>query len=113
MPILPEVAAYSPPSTPPIGNAQPRSVSSLMPVSLSRIWPRENSLRSRRWRVARLRPGQQRIKSGTQLLSPLRQAILHLRRHLMVDNPPDNAVVLQLRELLDQHLLRDRGYRPL
>ena len=31
----------------------------------------------------------------------------------MVDNPPDNAVALQLPELLDQHLLRDRGYRPL
>jgi hypothetical protein len=26
----------------------------------------------------------------------------------MVDDPPDNAVALQLPELLDQHLLRDR-----
>ena len=31
----------------------------------------------------------------------------------MVYDPPDNAVALQLAELLDQHLLRDRGYRPL
>src|SRR6266850_5629327 len=64
-------------------------------------------------RVARLGPGQQRIKGGTQFLSPFRQAILDLRRHLMVDDPPDNAVALQLPELLDQHLLRDRRYRPL
>jgi hypothetical protein len=64
-------------------------------------------------RVARLGPGQQRIKGGTQFLSPFRQAILDLRRHLMVDDPPDNAVALQLPELLYQHLLRDRRYRPL
>src|SRR3954469_18265063 len=38
------------------------------------------------WRGARLRPGQQRVKSGTQLLSPLREAIFHLRRYLMVDD---------------------------
>jgi hypothetical protein len=31
----------------------------------------------------------------------------------MVDDPPDNAVALQLPELLDQHLLRDRGDGPL
>ena len=31
----------------------------------------------------------------------------------MVDQPTDNAVALQLPELLYQHLLRDRGYRPL
>jgi hypothetical protein len=31
----------------------------------------------------------------------------------MVDDPPDNAVALQLSELLDQHLLRDRRYGPL
>ena len=31
----------------------------------------------------------------------------------MVDQPTDNAVALQLPELLDQHLLRDRRYRPL
>jgi hypothetical protein len=31
------------------------------------------------------------------------------RRHLMVDDPPDNAVALQLPELLDQHLLGDGG----
>lgn len=31
----------------------------------------------------------------------------------MVDDPPDNAVALQLPELLYQHLLRDRRYRPL
>ncbi len=31
----------------------------------------------------------------------------------MVDDPPDNAVALQLSELLYQHLLRDRRYRPL
>jgi len=30
----------------------------------------------------------------------------------MVDDPPDNAVALQLPELLDQHLLRDRGLSP-
>ena len=31
----------------------------------------------------------------------------------MVDDPPDNAVALQLPELLNQHLLRDRGDGPL
>ena len=31
----------------------------------------------------------------------------------MVDDPPDNAVALQLPKLLDQHLLRDRRYSPL
>ena len=31
----------------------------------------------------------------------------------MVDDPPNNAVALQLPELLYQHLLRDRQYRSL
>ncbi len=31
----------------------------------------------------------------------------------MVYDPPDNAVALQLAELLDQHLLRDRRDSPL
>jgi hypothetical protein len=31
----------------------------------------------------------------------------------MVDDPPDNAVPFQLPELLDQHLLRNRGYGAL
>ena len=31
----------------------------------------------------------------------------------MVNDPPDNTVALQLPELLYQHLLRDRRYRPL
>ena len=31
----------------------------------------------------------------------------------MMDDPLDNAVAFQLPELLDQHLLGDRGYRPL
>ena len=43
-------------------------------------------------------------------MSPLCQAILYLRGHLMVDEPTDNAVALQLPELLYQHLLGNRGY---
>ena len=31
----------------------------------------------------------------------------------MVDDPPDNAIALQLPELLDQHLLRHGRYRSL
>ena len=31
----------------------------------------------------------------------------------MMDDPLNDAVVLQLPELLNQHLLRDRGYGPL
>jgi len=31
----------------------------------------------------------------------------------MVDDPPDDAIALQLPELLDQHLLRDRRDGPL
>src|SRR5258707_11269208 len=31
----------------------------------------------------------------------------------MVDDPPDDAVALQLPKLLDQHLLRDRRYSAL
>ena len=30
----------------------------------------------------------------------------------MVDDPPDNAIALQLPELLDQHFLRDRRDGP-
>jgi len=30
----------------------------------------------------------------------------------MMDDPPHDPVVLHLAKLLDQHLLRDRGYRP-
>ena len=30
----------------------------------------------------------------------------------MMDGPPHDPIVLHLAKLLDQHLLRDRGYRP-
>ena len=31
----------------------------------------------------------------------------------MVDDPPDDAIIFHLAELLDQHLLGNRGDRPL
>jgi len=37
--------------------------------------------------------------------------ILHFRRHLRVDRPRNDAIGLQLAQLLAEHLLRDRGDR--
>ena len=62
--------------------------------------------------IAFSRPFQEGIERWAQSLPPIRQAVLDLRRHLMVDDPPHDPVVLHLAKLLDQHLLRDRGYRP-
>jgi hypothetical protein len=62
--------------------------------------------------VARRPPFQERVERWAQGLPPIRQTILHFRRHLMMDDPPHNPVVLHLAKLLDQHLLRDRWYRP-
>src|SRR6266850_3961361 len=60
-----------------------------------------------------LSPFQQGIERWTQRLPLVRQTVLDFRRHLMMNHPPHNRVVLQLAKLLDQHLLRDRRYRPL
>jgi hypothetical protein len=41
------------------------------------------------------------------------QVVFGLGRHLRIDGAPDDPVALELAQLLDQHLLRDRGDRLL
>jgi hypothetical protein len=49
----------------------------------------------------------------TQSLAPIGQRVFDLGRHLRVDDPPHHPVVFHLAKLLDQHLLGNRGNRPL
>jgi hypothetical protein len=58
-------------------------------------------------------PSEQGIEHRTQGLTPVREAVLHLRRNLRVRDPSHHAVSLHLPELLAQHLLRYGGYRSL
>src|SRR4029077_10852058 len=57
-----------------------------------------------RQRVPEIHPFQQGVECRTERLPPIRQAVLHLRRNLMVDKPPHDAVSLHLPQLLNQHL---------
>jgi hypothetical protein len=59
-------------------------------------------------RRARRSPRQQCIESRAQRLAPVGQAVLDLRRHLLMHDATNYAVLLELTKLLDQHLLRDR-----
>jgi len=63
--------------------------------------------------TAHLRPFEQCVERRAQRLAPSREAILHLRRHLVVDDSSHDSVGFQLAELLHEHLLRDRRYRTL
>src|SRR5262249_10065551 len=47
-----------------------------------------------------------------EALSPCRERVFHVWRHLRVDFAPYNAIVLQLPQLLREHLLRDSAHRP-
>src|SRR5215831_7119678 len=58
-------------------------------------------------------PLQQRIECRTQRLSPLGQAVLYFRRHLVMNDAPHDPVLFHLPKLLDQHLLRDLRNRAL
>jgi hypothetical protein len=58
-------------------------------------------------------PFEQRVERRAQCLSPFRQAIFNLGRDLMVDDAPHDSIGLHLTELLNKHLLRNRGDRPL
>src|SRR6202162_5810077 len=58
-------------------------------------------------------PFQQSVERRAESLTPVRETVLHLRRHLMVDDPSDHAVVFHLSKLLDQHLLGNRRNSPL
>src|SRR5260370_28521247 len=60
-----------------------------------------------RRRLALRGPRQQRLERGTQRLSPIRHAVFDLWGNLVMDDPPNNTVLLHLTELLNQHLLRD------
>src|SRR5258706_10177086 len=61
----------------------------------------------RKMATAILSPFQQGIERWAKLLSPVREAILHLWRNLVVDCSLDDAVSLQLTKLLREHLLRN------
>lgn len=63
--------------------------------------------------TAHLRPLEQGVERRAKRLAPGREAILHLRRHLVVDGSAHNSVGFQLAELLRQHLLRNRRNRTL
>jgi hypothetical protein len=60
-----------------------------------------------------LSPGQESVECWAERLPPLGEVILDLRRNLCVHDAADNAVLLQLSELLRQHLLRDAINRAL
>jgi hypothetical protein len=54
-------------------------------------------------------PPQQLIERGAERLTPISQTVFDFGRHLVMDDSANDAVFLQLAQLLDQHLLRDRG----
>jgi len=56
-------------------------------------------------------PFEQGVERWAQRLSPLRQAVLHLRRNLVMDDPADDSVSFHLAKLLDEHLLGNGGNR--
>jgi NAD(P)-dependent dehydrogenase (short-subunit alcohol dehydrogenase family) len=58
-----------------------------------------------------LKPGEERIERRAERLSPIGEPIFDLRGHLVVDDPPNHAVLFHLAQLLDQHLLGDRRDR--
>ena len=58
-------------------------------------------------------PFEQRVERRAHRLSPLGQVVFDLGRHLRIDGAADDAVALELAELLDQHLLRDGRDRSL
>src|SRR5262252_9457050 len=58
------------------------------------------------WLWPQCRPLQKSIQCGTHGLSPPGQIVFDLRRHLWVHGSANDAVALQIAELLDQHFLR-------
>ena len=62
--------------------------------------------------AALFRPCEECVERRAQLLTPVGKAILHLGRHLVVDDALHDAITLHLPELLDQHLLRDCRNSP-
>ena len=63
--------------------------------------------------VTRGGPPQHLVKGRTEGFTPICQAIFDLWRHLLVHDPADHTVILQLPQLLNQHLLRNRRDRAL
>src|SRR6266699_59501 len=62
--------------------------------------------------LSEIYPFQQRIQSWTQRLPPVREAVLDLGRHLMMNEAADDPIPLHLSKLLNQHLFGDCGDRP-
>ena len=60
-----------------------------------------------------LSPRQESVECWAERLPPLGEVILNPRRNLRVDDARDDVVLLQLPELLGQHLLRDPINRAL
>ena len=61
--------------------------------------------------LSEIYPFQQRIQSWTQRLPPVREAVLDLGRHLVMNEAADDSIPLHLSKLLNQHLLGRRGDR--
>ena len=61
--------------------------------------------------LSEIYPFQQRIQSWTQRLPPVREAVLDLGRHLVMNEAADDPIPLHLSKLLNQHLLGHRGDR--
>src|SRR4029077_15826523 len=57
------------------------------------------------------RPLKQLIERGTERLAPRGQAVLDTRRALCIGDTSNDAILLELTELLVQHLLRDSRQR--
>ncbi|MGF6953338.1 hypothetical protein QF028_005843 [Neobacillus sp. B4I6] len=60
-----------------------------------------------------LAPCTKRIQNPLQALAILTQLILNLRRNLIINNPINHAILLQLPQLLRQHFLRNIRHQPL
>src|SRR5258707_11561576 len=62
--------------------------------------------------LSEIYPCQQRIQSWTQRLPPVREAVLDLGRHLMMNEAADDPIPLHLSKLLNQHLFGHGRDRP-
>jgi len=61
--------------------------------------------------LSQIYPCQQRIQCWTERLPPVREAVLDLGRHLLINEAANDSIPFHLSKLLNQHLLGHRGDR--
>src|ERR1700730_7609641 len=72
-------------------------------LGAARSW---RALRRFTERLLEVEPPQQRVERRAQGLSPVREAVVHLGRDLVMNEAPDDAISFHLAQLLNQHFLR-------